>query len=32
VVDRVLPLDQIREGHRVLEAREAAGKVVLEVG
>ncbi|MBI2212859.1 MAG: zinc-binding dehydrogenase [Acidobacteria bacterium] len=32
VVDRVLPLAEIREGHRVLEAREAAGKVVLEVG
>ncbi len=31
VVDRVLPLDEIREAHRVLEAREAAGKVVLEV-
>ena len=31
VVDRVLPLDQIAEGHRVLEEREAFGKVVLEV-
>jgi NADPH:quinone reductase-like Zn-dependent oxidoreductase len=31
VVDRVLPLEQIREGHRVLEGREAFGKVVLEV-
>jgi NADPH:quinone reductase-like Zn-dependent oxidoreductase len=31
VVDRVLPLDQIAEGHRVLESREAFGKVVLEV-
>lgn len=30
VVDRVLPLSQIAEGHRVLEAREAFGKVVLE--
>ncbi len=29
VVDRVLPLDQVAEGHRVLEAREAFGKVVL---
>jgi NADPH:quinone reductase-like Zn-dependent oxidoreductase len=32
VVDRVLPLWDAREGHRVLEAREAFGKVVLEVG
>lgn len=31
VVDRVLPLDEIREAHRVLEAREAAGKVVLSL-
>jgi NADPH:quinone reductase-like Zn-dependent oxidoreductase len=31
IVDRVLPLDQIAEGHRILEAREAFGKVVLEV-
>lgn len=31
VVDRVLPLWQAAEGHRVLEAREAFGKVVLEV-
>jgi NADPH:quinone reductase-like Zn-dependent oxidoreductase len=31
VVDRVLPLDQIAEGHRVLEEREAFGKVVLTV-
>src|SRR5436190_11463155 len=31
VVDRVLPLDQIAEGHQVLEEREAFGKVVLEV-
>ena len=31
VVDRVLPLHQIGEGHRVLEEREAFGKVVLEV-
>jgi len=29
VVDRVLPIDQIAEGHRVLENREAFGKVVL---
>ena len=31
VVDRVLPLDQIAEGHRVLEEREAFGKIVLRV-
>jgi NADPH:quinone reductase-like Zn-dependent oxidoreductase len=31
VVHRVLPLDQIGEGHRLLEAREVFGKVVLSV-
>ena len=31
VVDRVLPLAEIAEGHRVLESREAFGKVVFEV-
>ena len=31
VVDRVLPLEQAREAHGVLERREAFGKVVLEV-
>jgi NADPH:quinone reductase-like Zn-dependent oxidoreductase len=31
VVDRVLPLHQVGEGHRVLEEREAFGKVVLEI-
>lgn len=31
VLDRVLPLERVAEGHRVLEAREAFGKVVLEV-
>lgn len=30
VVDRVLPISQVQEAHRVLEAREAFGKVVLE--
>jgi NADPH:quinone reductase-like Zn-dependent oxidoreductase len=31
VVDRVLPLWDAREAHRILEVREAFGKVVLEV-
>ena len=31
VVDRVLPLWEARQAHRVLESREAFGKVVLEV-
>ncbi len=31
VVDRVLPLWQAGDGHRALEAREAFGKIVLEV-
>jgi NADPH:quinone reductase-like Zn-dependent oxidoreductase len=29
VVDRVLPLAEIQEAHRALEAREAFGKIVL---
>ena len=29
MVDRVLPLAEVREAHRVLEAREAFGKVVV---
>jgi NADPH:quinone reductase-like Zn-dependent oxidoreductase len=29
VVDRVLPLERVEEGHRVLEDREAFGRVVL---
>jgi alcohol dehydrogenase len=29
VVDRVLPLEEIREGHRLLEEREVVGKVVI---
>lgn len=31
VVDRVLPLAGVAEAHRILEAREAFGKVVLEL-
>lgn len=31
IVDRVLPFDQIAEAHRVLEAREAFGKIVLQL-
>ena len=29
VVDRVLPIARIAEGHQILEKREAFGKVVL---
>jgi NADPH:quinone reductase-like Zn-dependent oxidoreductase len=29
VVDRVLPLSEVREAHRLLESREVAGKLVL---
>lgn len=32
VVDRVLPLAQIAEGHRFLETKRARGKVVIELG
>jgi NADPH:quinone reductase-like Zn-dependent oxidoreductase len=31
VIDRVLPLTQVAEGHRILEAREAFGKIVFEI-
>ncbi|HXG59556.1 MAG TPA: zinc-binding dehydrogenase [Thermoanaerobaculia bacterium] len=31
VVDRVLPLEEVREAHRILENREAFGKVVLRI-
>jgi NADPH:quinone reductase-like Zn-dependent oxidoreductase len=31
VVDRVLPLEQIREGHRLLEAGDHFGKVVIQI-
>lgn len=31
VVDRVLPLADVAEGHRLLEARQAVGKVVLAI-
>ena len=29
IVDRVLPLEEIREGHRLLEERELFGKVII---
>jgi len=32
VLDRCLPMDQVAEAHRLLEAREAMGKLVLSVG
>ena len=31
VLDRSLPMAQVAEAHRLLEAREAMGKVVLTV-
>jgi NADPH:quinone reductase-like Zn-dependent oxidoreductase len=31
VVDRVLPLAEVAEGHRILESREAFGKIVFEI-
>ena len=31
VIDRILPLSDVAEGHRILEAREAFGKIVFEV-
>jgi NADPH:quinone reductase-like Zn-dependent oxidoreductase len=31
VVDRVLPIGEIAEAHRILESREAFGKIVLEM-
>ncbi len=31
VIDRILPLEQVAEGHRILEAREAFGKIVFSV-
>ncbi len=31
VIDRVLPLEQIREGHRILEEHDHFGKVVIQV-
>jgi NADPH:quinone reductase-like Zn-dependent oxidoreductase len=31
VIDRILPLAEVAEGHRILEAREAFGKIVFEV-
>ncbi|QBI21400.1 NAD(P)H-quinone oxidoreductase [Egibacter rhizosphaerae] len=32
VIDRVLPLDEVSEAHRVMEAGEHTGKIVLKVG
>jgi len=32
VVDRVLPLSEVREAHRLLESREVSGKLVLVPG
>jgi NADPH:quinone reductase-like Zn-dependent oxidoreductase len=32
VIDRVMPLWDVAEAHRILERREAFGKVVLAVG
>jgi len=32
VIDRVLPLDEVAEAHRLLEAGEASGKIVLQIG
>ena len=29
VIDRILPISEVAEGHRILEAREAFGKIVL---
>ena len=31
VIDRVLPLSEIREGHRILEEHDHFGKVVIQV-
>ena len=31
VIDRVLPLTEIREGHRILEEHDHFGKVVMDV-
>ena len=30
VVDRVLPMAQLGEGHRLLEERQVNGKIVIE--
>lgn len=32
VVDRVMPMSEVREGHRLLESREIMGKIVLVPG
>ena len=31
VVDRVMPMDQVAEAHRLLEARQVGGKIVLAI-
>ena len=31
VIDRILPISEVAEGHRILEAREAFGKIVFEI-
>ncbi|MCW2678329.1 MAG: hypothetical protein JWR70_3369 [Modestobacter sp.] len=31
VIDRVLPLDRVREGHQALEAQEHVGKILLQL-
>jgi NADPH:quinone reductase-like Zn-dependent oxidoreductase len=32
VIDRVLPLERVRDAHRALEAQEQVGKIVLDLG
>lgn len=30
IIDRVLPLDEIREAHRIIEEREFFGKIIIK--